>query len=311
MTLLPEADRIAVDWIAVDWGTSNLRIWALDAQGSTLAHRSSARGMITLERDGFEPALLELIDDLLPAGRATPVIMCGMAGARQGWAEAPYRAVPCPPPSLQTATQAPSRDPRLDIRILPGIKQTDPADVMRGEETQINGFLAGQPGHSGTLCLPGTHTKWVRLEAGQVTRFRTCMTGELFALLSGQSVLRHSVAAKGFDWSAFAAAVAAMAEAPEALATDLFSIRAAGLVADLEPEAARGRLSGLLIGAEIAAIRRDFPLNTVTLLGTDHIAKAYQGALAQLGFEARPLDAEATTLNGLALAYSTYQKEAS
>ena len=54
---------------------------------------------------------------------------------------------------------------------------------MRGEETQIAGFLSENPAFEGVLCLPGTHTKWVRIDAGEIVHFRTFMTGELFGLL--------------------------------------------------------------------------------------------------------------------------------
>ena len=64
---------------------------------------------------------------------------------------------------------------------------------MRGEETQVAGFLALNEGWDGTLCLPGSHTKWVAVSAGEVTGFRTFMTGELFAAATGHTVLRHSV----------------------------------------------------------------------------------------------------------------------
>ncbi|MES0812084.1 2-dehydro-3-deoxygalactonokinase [Roseibium sp. SCPC15] len=300
-----------IDWIAADWGTTNLRIWALDSAGNTIEHRNSDKGMGKLARSGFEPALIELTDDLLEAGRKTPVIVCGMAGSRQGWAEAPYKSVPCPPPSLTDATIVTSNDPRLDVRILPGIKQLSPADVMRGEETQIAGFLADNEGFSGTLCLPGTHTKWVALDNGIVTRFKTFMTGETFALLSSQSVLRHGLSEKELDGAAFASAVAEIFENPQSLAAGLFGIRAAGLVADLSPEAARGRLSGLLIGSELAAARDDFDLSEVKLLGSDSIAGAYGSALMTLGHKVVTLDAETITLKGLKLAYSTFTKVSS
>lgn len=92
--------------------------------------------------------------------------------------------VPCAPPSIRNATGVDAADPRLDVLILPGIKQLTPPDVMRGEETQIAGFLADNQNYTGTLCLPGTHTKWVALKDGRIERFRTFMTGETFALLS-------------------------------------------------------------------------------------------------------------------------------
>jgi len=176
------------DWIAVDWGTSNLRVWAMRASGPVADARSD-QGMGTLEPEAFEPALLDLIEPWLGAA-PMPVIACGMVGAKQGWAEAPYAAVPCPPVSLATVTPN-VQDRRLVVHILPGLSQASPADVMRGEETQIAGYLADVPEFDGILCMPGTHTKWVQVSAGEVVSFRTFMTGEMFALLSTGSVLRR------------------------------------------------------------------------------------------------------------------------
>lgn len=295
-------------WVAADWGTTNLRIWALDASGSTIAYRTSDKGMGKLARQDFEPALLELIGDLLAESGATPVVICGMAGSRQGWAEAPYLTVPSAPPSLADATSVATADSRLDVRILPGLKQLHPADVMRGEETQIAGFLADDPGFEGLLCLPGTHTKWASISAGEILKFRTIMTGELFALLSGQSVLRHGLSDKDMDPTAFKEAVAEAFADSAAFSAELFAIRAAGLVADLAPEAARGRLSGLLIGLELAAMRDAFSDVPIAILGSSSISAAYQSALGSLGRKTRLLDAEMTTLHGLTLACSTCQK---
>jgi 2-dehydro-3-deoxygalactonokinase len=300
--------REKATWIAADWGTTNLRIWALDSIGQTIAHRSSDKGMGALVKQEFEPALINLTDDLLTPDVKTPVIVCGMAGSRQGWAEAPYKTAPCAPPTLTDATQVVAQDPRLAVSILPGIKQIDPADVMRGEETQIAGFLSDNPGYSGTLCLPGTHTKWVALDNGRIERFRTCMTGETFALLSKQSVLRHGLSTGDLDAKAFREAVTTIFGSPQRLSADLFGIRAAGLVAGLSLEAARGRLSGLLIGSELAAVKDEFDLENVALLGSDKIAKAYHSALDCLGYSADLLDAESITLRGLELAYSSYSK---
>jgi 2-dehydro-3-deoxygalactonokinase len=300
-----------IAWIAADWGTTNLRVWAQDLAGRTLAHRQSDKGMGKLARPDFEPALLDLVSDLLPAGCRVPVIICGMAGARQGWAEAPYMTTPCAPPSAEDATRVETSDSRLDVRILPGIKQMSPPDVMRGEETQIAGFLAGIPGYSGTLCLPGTHTKWVALKDGRVERFQTFMTGESFALYSGQSVLRHGLSADKPDETAFRTAVTRLLDEPTRFAAELFAVRAAGLIACQTPEQAGGRLSGILIGAELAAVRDTFDLSDVVLLGSDGIARSYRTALECLGCDASLLDSGTITLEGLALAYSYLSKVSS
>lgn len=286
------------DWIAVDWGTSMLRAWAMRGT-EPVAKAESDRGMAKLGPDGFEPALLALIEPWLGRDRL-PVLACGMVGARQGWVEAPYRAIPCVP--LGPAIAAPVRDPRIDVRILPGLSQKRPPDVIRGEETQIAGFLHGRRGFDGVICLPGTHTKWVQVSAGEVVSFATAMTGELFALMSRQSILRHAVGGRGWDGDAFAEALGEALSRPERVMTGLFGIRAGGLLAGLDPGAARARLSGLLVGAELAAVRPYWLGQAVAVIGAPALAAVYADALGLQGVAAELGDAEAATLAGLALA---------
>jgi len=289
---------LKADWIAVDWGTSNLRAWAMGASG-VLDHGESHEGMGTLSRDGFEPALLRVVSPWLQDGRVTPVIACGMVGARQGWIEAVYRSVPCTPVSAAQMTMAPTSDSRIRVHIAPGLSQDRPADVMRGEETQIAGALALNPGFDGVLCLPGTHAKWTQVSAGEVVSFQTFMTGEMFALLSTQSVLRHGMAAEGFDGAAFDAGVDEALSRPNDLAARLFRLRAEGLLHGLSPVAARSRLSGLLIGAELAAAKPYWLGQPVALVGAEGLSSAYARALAAQGVAARILPATDCTLAGL------------
>ena len=209
------------DWLAVDWGTSSLRVWAMSASGQVSGHAAAPLGMGKLAPDGFEPALKELIAPWSGgAPSPLPVVICGMAGAREGWAEAPYRETPCAPLGGGLAA-APSSDGGFDAVIVPGLKQADPPDVMRGEETQIAGWLALQPGFEGALCLPGTHSKWVEINGGEVAGFSTFLTGELFELLSVQSVLRHSVGGDAADGEKFAEGVRDALGAPEAVIAEL------------------------------------------------------------------------------------------
>ena len=288
-----------LSWIAADWGTSHLRLWLMDDQGTVLRHIGSDRGMSSLKSHEFEPTLIDLIGDSLPDQGSIPVVCCGMAGSRQGWAEAPYSKAPCAPPSIYQATQVQTTDPRITVFLLPGIKQLPAADVMRGEETQISGFLAETPDFDGVICLPGTHCKWVHISAGEVVSFRTFMTGELFALICNSSVLRHSVNDDGWDADAFEAAVSDAASRPAAVAGNLFSIRAESLLCDLDSVAARSRVSGLLIGIELAAARPYWLGQDVVIVGESGIATAYEAGLAQQGAMARRVTAENMTLNGL------------
>lgn len=287
-------------WIAVDWGTSHLRAWLMDSAGQVLEQRTSDQGMGSLTPEGFGPALEALLTDI--EGPLT-VVCCGMVGSRQGWAEAPYTAVPCAPPSAKEATQV--SHGRLQVFILPGIKQTTPADVMRGEETQIAGFLAEEPNFDGILCFPGTHTKWAHISAGEMVSFRTFMSGELFALLSKQSVLRHSIAPEGWDDAAFQDALSDALSRPADIAARLFGLRAEGLVGELPREEARARLSGYLIGMELAGAKPYWLGQPIAIIGAASLAKAYETALQAQGAMVRRIEAEGTTLAGLRAAYST------
>lgn len=289
------------DWIAVDWGTSNLRAWAL-GEGRVLDHAASADGMGSLTRDDYEPALLRLINGWLPRGRVTEVIACGMVGSRQGWIEAPYRAVPCAPLDAAGLVTVPTRDPRMAVRVVPGLKQATPADVMRGEETQIAGALALSPGFDGVFCLPGTHNKWVHVSAGEIVSFQTYMTGELFALLSTQSVLRHGMPGEGWDDAAFDIGLSDALSRPDRIGARLFSLRAEGLLNGLAPVAARSRLSGLLIGVELAAAKPYWLGQPITIIGSEGIARAYARALSAQGAQPATLSATDCTLAGLAAA---------
>jgi len=289
------------DWIAVDWGTSRMRAWAMTADGKPLASTSSDKGMGSLAPDQFEDALLADIGQWLSPGQRTRVVACGMVGARQGWVEAPYKAVPCAPAGQLMA--APVTDARIDVQLCPGLKQLAPADVMRGEETQVAGLLAARPGFAGVVCLPGTHSKWLRVQDGQVTAFQTFMTGELYALLATQSVLRHSIGAEGWDDAAFADGVDSARQNPAGVSARLFSLRAEALLADLAPETARARLSGYLIGLELTAAKPYWDEQPVAIIGATALGQHYASALQQLGAQSDIHDGEALTLKGLHAAY--------
>ena len=295
------------DWIAVDWGTTHLRAWAMvGAEPRAEAH--SADGMGTLSRDGFEPALLRLIDPWLGAGTMR-IVICGMAGARQGWHEAPYRPVPIRPTDLSPVS-VPTTDPRLSAVIIPGLSQANPADVMRGEETQIAGFLYKKPDFDGVLCLPGTHCKWARISAEEVVSFQTCMTGEMFQLLAQTSVLRHSIGVQDGDPEAFAEAVSDTISRPEKLTQRLFSLRAENVLNDLSPDTARARLSGWLIGAELAATKPYWLGQDVAIAGAPALSQAYATALATQGVPTQVHDAGPLTRLGLAHVYASLQETA-
>lgn len=296
------------DWIAIDWGTTNLRAWAM-GPGGVLAASSSDDGMGRLTRAEFEPALLRLIAPWL-SGPTIPVLACGMVGSRQGWFEAPYRSVPCAPLVRGDLVTVPVTDPRISVQIAPGLKQVKPADVMRGEETQIAGGLALHPNFDGAFCLPGTHSKWAQISADEVVSFQTFMTGELFALLSQHSVLRHGMTDDLWDDDAFDQGLSDGLSRPERIAAGLFRLRAEGLIANLPAAAARARLSGLLIGTELAAAKPYWLGTRVMLVGSPRLTALYARGLVAQGVTPGQITAKDCTIAGLALAAGTLGKAA-
>lgn len=285
------------DWIAVDWGTSNMRAWAMSASGTVLDTVRTNKGMGDLTPDQFEPALREALAEW-PVD-TQPIIACGMVGARQGWIEAPYAATPCP----ATPTGFTQPKSALDVHIIPGIMQADPADVMRGEETQIAGFLAVNKNWDGVICLPGSHTKWAHISADEVISFQTYMTGELFAAIGEHTVLKHSVISDDWDFDAFDRGVSDAMARPERLAARLFSLRAEGLLNGMQNDAARARLSGLLIGAELAGAKPYWMGQQIAVIGAGNLSALYIRALALQSAPATQVKADAITLAGLAAAY--------
>lgn len=288
-------------WIAADWGTSNVRFWAIGADGTVLGERTSDKGMGQLKPPEFEGVLVEVAGDWLD--HTSDVVACGMVGSRQGWVEAPYQTTPCAVCPNKMVT-APVTRAGLTVHVIPGIRQTEPADVMRGEETQIAGFLALNDGWDGVICLPGTHTKWVHVSAGEVVSFQTFMTGEMFALLAGQSVLRHSIADSGWNADAFNEAMSKTLSRPEGLAGRLFSIRASQLVHETDTVTLRAQLSGLLIGAELAAAKPYWLGQNVALIGADAVSMPYLAGLAAQGIQATRASAKDMTLFGIKAAHA-------
>lgn len=290
---------LKADWIAADWGTTNLRVWAMSQSGTMLADAASDAGMAKLTPEQFEPALLALVGDWIT--KPMPVIACGMVGSRQGWAEAPYATVPSPA-TPQGFAAAKVTHPNLSVHIIPGLRQNSPADVMRGEETQIAGFLSLNPKWDGVLCLPGTHTKWVHVSADEIVSFQTAMTGDLYAAISEHTVLKHSIGV-GWDNDAFLQGLDDIISRPEKLAARLFSLRAEGLLDGLHNDAAAARLSGLLIGAELAASKPYWLGQQVAVIGAGTLSKRYVDALATQGVPAIQADGDRATLAGLTAAY--------
>ena len=285
--------------LACDWGTTNLRAWTLDGQGEVVSEREYPLGVSSLAAGEASQRFETEVRPGLDAG-GLPAMLCGMIGSNLGWKVAPY--ADCPAGFEALARQSLAVAP--DVRIVPGLRCRGiggAPDVMRGEETQILGWLAQHPERQRgryLVCHPGTHAKWVVVEDGRIARFLTAMTGELFAVLSKHSVLKSVVGPT--DPVAFEAGLAAAGDGG-ALAARLFTTRARVVGGEAPAESTRSYLSGLLIGAEAASVPAllDEAAGPVMLLGDSRLCELYRLALERCGRVSETFDGEAAAVAGL------------
>ena len=290
-----------ISLIAADWGTSNLRVWGIDHRGQVIDTINNGKGMASLIPSEFEPYLISLIESWLPKeGNAKcPIIICGMAGAKTGWKEAAYLNAPCPPINKEKIIQVETDDQRISVSIVPGIMQTSPPDVMRGEETQIAGYLSKNPDFDGIICLPGTHTKWAHISANEIVSFKTFMTGEIFLSLSERSILKTSVQSNDFDTTSFLEAFEDTYSNPALLSSKLFGLRAADLLENTSTKFLKSKLSGYLIGCELAGAKSYWLGQNIIMIGNNDLCILYQKALKKLGINTTIESTQNVTLNGL------------
>ncbi len=279
--------------IAIDWGTSSLRVYRLDGAGRVLEMRSSPQGILSVENGKFSAVLEEQAGDWIAAGDS-PVVMSGMIGSRQGWLEVPYATCPAGfgeiAAGMRKVTWAGGT-----AWIAPGLTCRDEAgipDVMRGEEVQILGVLDRLGPGAHTVCLPGTHSKWVEVSDGRIARFTTHMTGEAFAVFKAHSILGRMMTDGAIDAAAFEDGVRRSADAG-GLLHHLFGVRARGLFGELAEAASASYLSGMLVGHEIRSAhgRR----GQAHLLCSTQLTEIYGRAFTVLGIEAKALDPDSVT----------------
>jgi 2-dehydro-3-deoxygalactonokinase len=236
---------------------------------------------MTVPEGGFPAALRDAVGTWLEDGERR-VLLCGMVGSRQGWVEAPYLPCPAGPAEIAAATIAIPFE-GAELRLVPGLATTDTEgipDVMRGEETKLLALAARHP--EALVCLPGTHSKWARLEAGRIAGFTTHMTGEAFTALAQHTILARTSAEAPDDATAFAAGLARARQAG-GLLHHLFGARTLHLMDRLPATATRSYLSGLLIGHEVAAALAGTGARAVHLAGAAGLAALYRAALEAQG----------------------------
>lgn len=275
--------------IAVDWGTTNRRVYLLE-KGEVVRTERDDRGVRAVEDFAADVAAI----------RARfgdhPMLLAGMVGSTIGWREAPY--VPAPAGAAELAAALLVIDARTAI--VPGVSTLadNRADVMRGEEVQLLGAVAaGLVPADALLVQPGTHCKWARMASGRIDGFTTAMTGELFALLRGGSVLAPQLGGEATPGDAFRQGVEDGRR--QDLAASLFGIRAAKLLGTRADADAASYASGLLIGSDVAARLAESDHPQIHILAGPELGGLYATAIEAHGRAATIIDSQAAFVAGI------------
>ena len=290
-------------WIIIDWGSTSFRAYLLNQDAQMLDKKTSKDGVFAFEGKGFEAFLQHTCADWLASGNVS-VLMAGMIGSRNGWVEAPYLTTPTKFNELADGLITVDNALGLDIWLVPGISHNQ-RDVMRGEELQIFGALAQLNLTDGMICLPGTHSKWARVDDLAISHFDTFMTGEMFALLGEHSSLSGLLSVADFDHHSFIAGLDSARE-PAGLLNQLFAIRGRVLTGSLAEKNAYSLLSGLLIGSEFIGsefigsqhLGQSGQAGEVIFVGDPELSRLYVIAAEHFGIHSQQMSAETAVISG-------------
>lgn len=282
-----------------DWGTTRLRLFRTGPDGTI--EQLSGPGIGQLAASPAE-TLLSTLAPWRADGGIAQVLLCGMAGSRNGLIEVAYAPVPADVAAWAAAAASTTVDDlRIDVAAgLSGANFAGHADVMRGEEAQLFGALAIDPALTSgrhLVVLPGTHSKWTEIVDGRIERFHTFPTGELFALLSNHSTLTRA----GTDMTGREAGFAEGVARRGGLIGQLFEARAAQLIDGRSHGWALGFISGLLIGGEMDEALRlvGTAPDRLTLIGDPGLSRLYGQAGTARGLALGTLAGDACAIAGL------------
>ena len=258
---------------------------------------STQEGMKFIDQNEFEKILIKNIDAWNNKFDIKVIIASGMVGAKQGWIEVPYINSPCDIRNVNFKTFKILDD--ANIHILSGVSQFNPSDVMRGEETQIAGFLLNNVDFNGSICLPGTHSKWVNLNSYNIQEFTTFLTGELYEIVKKYSILNHSLNTTELDDEIVKSSAKLIIENPSFISNKLFEIRADNLLKNSNQTSNNSKLVGYLLGIELSGSRTYWEDKDLVIIGSSNLNKYYELILNGRSNSIRLFNSSDMALNGL------------
>ena len=253
--------------ISVDWGTSNFRLVLFNASRQKIVDSlnteygakklyARCKNSETSSKQVFFTYLKKQLKGIAQESLSNiPICISGMASSSIGIRELPYAKLPFDSTGEGLLIEEIKTDLVPNpVYLISGV--CDQQDIMRGEEVQLIGLFAQNPGIStGIFILPGTHSKHIYCRDQRIQSFETFMTGELFELLQKHSLLANSIERKNFgarEKLAFERGIV-LGNAGDKLLHHLFSIRARDLINNEIKSDAFYFLSGLLIGNELSS----------------------------------------------------------
>lgn len=287
--------------IFIDWGTSNASAFLVDAGGGVLDSRRSEKGIKFVPTGGYPEVYADLTRDWREQSRLT--LLSGMVGSVNGWEEAPYISLPANPASIAERVHAMRAMP--GAYMVGGLSYESPDglyDVIRGEEVQILGLAAQDPGKEFLICMPGTHSKWLTMRRDRIDAFTTVMSGDFFSAVTKSTIIAMMLDDdQEFSEEAFLRGVA-LAQRPGGVMTHMFRARSFFLFGKLEKNHIKAFASGVIIGSELAAMKEFYPFDRpVDIIASDALGGTYALALNSLDVASRVHDSGELSVKGLYL----------
>ena len=295
------------------WGTSHLSLYLVNPSTGVVKAKSQGPGISMLGGRSPEEALFEIVDKWIEEQTVSEIYLSGMVGSTLGWVDVPYMECPLDMSDISPhVVRFIARD--IPIVIIPGLACQNLLghnDVIRGEETELLGWFSTastQQLKSSLICIPGTHTKWIKIENGKIDSFLTSVVGEMYQIISANGVLAKPHFGKTVQSSnAFMLALDNISKRPSNLMNLLFTTRANAVRGEFSPEDSTDYLSGLLIGADIQAATDCFgrePFSEgIPLIGSNYLVDRYSQALSYWEYSAEKLSSGEIGRRGLYLAY--------
>ncbi|MBU2899793.1 2-dehydro-3-deoxygalactonokinase [Maribacter dokdonensis] len=281
--------KIPAYFISCDWGTSNFRLRLVETKTlNVLVEHKTDQGVKNVyqkflqqnqidQTQFFKNYLENQINNLDEHHKADLVLAAGMASSNIGMKELPYGEIPFNDKGAGLHWEIVPFKDKLDIILISGVKTE--TGMMRGEEIQAFGLSKYLESYlSGTLILPGTHSKHINYQNGEFNSLKSFMTGEVFELLSCNSILSNSV--EKCHWinkrhRAFKQGLEIGFKGE--LSAQLFSIRARHILDDANKKDNFYLLSGMLIGDELSYLKNIE--QTIFLAASEPFYSMYKMAL--------------------------------